>query len=68
MPTLVLSIQGMTCGHCVRAASDAILKVPGVTQADVSLDLARAEITHDGASVEEIIAALKAEDFTGSVA
>lgn len=34
-----LKIEGMTCGHCKGAVEKALLKVPGVTQAEV--DLAR---------------------------
>lgn len=36
--TQVLSITGMTCGHCVRAVTMELLSLPGVTSVDVSLD------------------------------
>jgi copper chaperone len=30
-------VTGMTCEHCVRAVTDEISKVPGVTDVDVDL-------------------------------
>lgn len=34
---IVLKIEGMTCGHCKSSVQKALLKVPGVTQAEVDL-------------------------------
>lgn len=34
---IVLKIEGMTCGHCKGSVEKALLKVPGVTQAEVDL-------------------------------
>nr|WP_282433819.1 heavy metal-associated domain-containing protein [Desulfosporosinus sp. I2] len=34
---MVLKIEGMTCGHCKSSVEKALLKVPGVTQAEVDL-------------------------------
>ncbi|WP_366557097.1 heavy metal-associated domain-containing protein [Desulfosporosinus sp. BICA1-9] len=34
---IVLKIEGMTCGHCKSSVEKALLKVPGVTQAEVDL-------------------------------
>jgi copper chaperone len=39
-------IEGMSCGHCVRAVFTALAGVPGVARADVSIG--RAAIEHDG--------------------
>ena len=33
-----LSIDGMTCQHCVKAVNEELAKVPGVTSVDVSLE------------------------------
>ncbi len=33
-----LSIEGMTCQHCVKAVNEELIKVPGVTSVDVSLE------------------------------
>lgn len=34
---IVLKIEGMTCGHCKSSVEKALLKVTGVTQAEVDL-------------------------------
>jgi len=34
---IVLKIEGMTCGHCKSSVEKALLKVSGVTQAEVDL-------------------------------
>ena len=34
---IVIKIEGMTCGHCKSSVEKALLKVPGVTQAEVDL-------------------------------
>jgi copper chaperone len=36
-PTLVVSVPGMSCGHCETAVRSELLKVAGVTQVDVDL-------------------------------
>jgi len=41
-----VSIQGMTCGHCVRAVFTSLAGVKGIDRADVSIG--RAVIDHDG--------------------
>jgi copper chaperone len=43
---LHLKISGMTCGHCVSAASRAVRAVPGTE--DVAVDLGRGEVTVKG--------------------
>jgi copper chaperone CopZ len=32
-----LSIEGMSCGHCVAHVTDALRKIPGVRKAEVNL-------------------------------
>ena len=44
----VLEIDGMTCGHCVRAVKNALEAVPGVESADVVLTPGRATVMHEG--------------------
>lgn len=38
-----ITVDGMTCGHCVSAVQSEVGKVEGVT--DVSVDLASGEVT-----------------------
>lgn len=35
---LKLKVEGMTCNHCVMAVKRALLQVPGVEKAEVSLE------------------------------
>lgn len=39
-----LTIEGMTCDHCVKAVRKAIESVPGVRSASVDLDAGKAEV------------------------
>ncbi|HBV85467.1 MAG TPA: hypothetical protein DEF42_02115 [Desulfosporosinus sp.] len=41
---IVLEIEGMTCGHCKSSVEKALLKVPGVIQAEVDLTLKQAVV------------------------
>jgi copper chaperone len=58
-----LEVTGMTCGHCEMAVRKALSRVPGVTQV-VAVDRTanRAAIEGD-ASVDALVAAVKAEGF-----
>ena len=41
----VISVTGMSCGHCVAAVTRALEKVPGVEKAAVSLEKSEAVVT-----------------------
>lgn len=45
MKTLVLSISGMTCDHCVKSVDAAVRKLPGILAGDVTLG--KAVVTFD---------------------
>jgi len=47
MQTRVLSISGMTCGHCVQAVTKSLAAVPGVTSVRVNLDPQEASVEGD---------------------
>jgi copper chaperone CopZ len=49
MSTATLKITGMSCSHCVRAITQALEQVPGVTRAVVDLSGARAVVEYDAA-------------------
>lgn len=38
-----LAIDGMSCGHCLKAVREALARVDGVTKADVEIGRARVE-------------------------
>jgi copper ion binding protein len=43
----VLSVEGMSCQHCVKAVSDALSALPGVEKVKVDLKKGEAKIKHD---------------------
>ena len=47
MSETVITVAGMTCGHCVTAVRDEISKLPGVTGVRVDLDTGAVQIAAD---------------------
>jgi copper ion binding protein len=56
MEKVALKVQGMTCNGCVASVSRVLKAVPGVEQADVSLQPGQATVTFDAArtNVQEL--------------
>ncbi len=66
--TKQLKISGMSCGHCVSHVKSALEGVDGVSQADVSLENNRAEVTlSDGVIDGDLIAAVEAAGYEAEV-
>lgn len=63
MSELVVSVPGMTCGHCEAAVKGEVGKVAGVT--DVAVDLATKLVTITGDSVDRaaVVAAVDEAGF-----
>jgi copper chaperone CopZ len=63
-----LSIEGMTCGHCVKRVAKIIEKAPGVSGVQVSLENKEALFTCDPSvtNVADIVKAI--HEFGFSVA
>ena len=57
-----LTIDGMSCGHCVRAVRDALTAVPGADVEAVAVGEARVRVQGDAAR-EAAVAAVEAEGF-----
>jgi copper chaperone len=57
MQEIVIRIQGMTCGGCVASVRRVLGAVPGVAQAEVSLEKGEARVRFDPALADS--AALK---------
>lgn len=49
METSVLKVGGMTCGGCVRSVTNVLKALPGVANAEVSLETSEAKVTFDPA-------------------
>lgn len=60
MAHIELTIEGMSCGHCVKAVEDALRSVPGVRSVEVRIGLARVD---GDASRDVLVAAIEEEDF-----
>jgi len=61
---VVLAIEGMGCEGCVRAVTQALAGVPGVVQAEVSLEERRATVRGD-LGPEGIAALVRAVEEAG---
>lgn len=62
--TIEMRIEGMSCGHCVRAVNDALSAVVGVEKVDVDLEsgMARVEAA-EGVSREQLAEAVREEGY-----
>ncbi|MGG0642342.1 copper chaperone CopZ [Sporosarcina gallistercoris] len=60
MEQTILTVKGMSCGHCVKAVEESVGKLTGVESVSVNLDAGTVEVSHDTAatdrkSIEETI-------------
>jgi copper ion binding protein len=59
-----LSIEGMTCEHCVKHVTEALTALTGVKKAKVNLKAKKADIDHaDSVSVDALKAAVVEAGF-----
>lgn len=56
----LLAVDGMTCSSCVRHVTAALRELPGIGEVEVRIKDGKVHVAHDadGASIEEMIAAL----------
>jgi copper ion binding protein len=54
MTTTTYRVTGMTCGHCVRAVTEEVGKLPGVTNVDVDLVSGNVTVSSD-APLDEVV-------------
>lgn len=68
MTHFVLSIEGMTCGHCERAVHEALSQVTGVEKVDVNLSKGEAVVdAQPEVDTAQLIAAVKEEGYKATV-
>jgi len=69
MAKLMLTVTGMTCGHCQKRVETALAAVPGVFGAIVDLQDAIAEVDFDDdtATAEDLTAAVAKAGYTATV-
>ena len=51
METTIIKVQGMTCQGCVKSVTRVLQALPGVTQAQVSLEKSEARVDYDATQV-----------------
>ncbi|HEX2863839.1 MAG TPA: heavy metal-associated domain-containing protein [Deinococcales bacterium] len=61
--TIVLKIEGMTCGHCQAAVAQSLNQVPGVRSARVNLRLGEAHVEGEALTPAGLIAAVEAQGY-----
>jgi copper chaperone len=64
MERLELEIEGMSCGHCVAAVSEALAELPGVRVEDVRIGGARLSYEPGQVSRDEIVLAVEDAGYT----
>ncbi|BBH44152.1 heavy-metal-associated domain-containing protein [Pseudomonas sp. KU43P] len=63
----VFNVQGMTCGHCVKAVTRAVQEQDA--QAQVEVDLAAKQVRVQSAlAVEQVLEAIREEGYQAEVA
>jgi len=69
MKTIELTVEGMTCGSCVKHVKQALQAVPGVVHVEVDLLSGRAKVQGDlQVGSTSLIAALAEEDYVANIA
>jgi copper chaperone len=68
MEHLDLTIEGMTCEHCVRAVRGRLEKTPGVKVDDVQVGSVRLDYDPAKTNVDDIEEAIADEGYTAFVA
>jgi copper chaperone len=61
MPETTYTVTGMTCGHCVRAVTDEVGRLDGVTAVDADLASGQVRVTSEAPLDDEAVRAAVAE-------
>lgn len=64
MATKALEIDGMSCGHCVKAVTMALQDLPGVDVRDVRVGLARVDIDDTVVTRAQLAQAIEEAGFS----
>lgn len=65
MENVTLQVEGMSCGHCVKAVETAVTALAGVKEVNVALADAKVDVAFDAAqvSVEQIKEAIDEQGY-----
>ena len=61
---LDLTIDGMSCGHCLNTVRGTLDRLPGVSVETVTMGRAKLAFDPDAATLPQILSALAAEGYT----
>jgi copper chaperone CopZ len=64
MERITLSIEGMTCEHCVRAVRGALEKLPGMEVESVEIGAATVKVDPQRVGEEALVDAIADEGYT----
>ena len=64
METIHLTIEGMTCEHCVRAVKNRLAETPGVEVEQVDVGSAVIRLDRGATSIESVEDAIADEGYT----
>ena len=51
MENVVLNVQGMSCGHCVKAVESCLAELQGINEVNVDLGAAQVAVAFDASQV-----------------
>jgi copper chaperone len=61
----LFKVDGMSCGHCQKAVTEAVSALAGVESVTVSLEAGTADVTYNDAAVsaQAIVAAIEEQGY-----
>lgn len=68
MKRVNLQIEGMSCGHCVHAVTEALSAVPGVRVDKVEIGSAAVDVDNPAAGIGTLIDAIDDAGYTATEA
>lgn len=65
MKNVTLNVQGMSCGHCVKAVESGVNELNGIDNVTVNLEAAKVDVAFDDAqvSVDDIKEAIEDQGY-----
>lgn len=65
MQTVTLTVEGMSCGHCVKAVETGVNELNGIENVTVNLEDAKVAVSYDDekVSVDEIKEAIEEQGY-----
>ena len=60
----IFHVQGMTCGHCERAVTQAVHSVDAAATVHIDRTTGRVEVSHTSAPREALASAIAEEGYT----